>query len=439
MKKKSSSTSTKIISITGTKGKTTVARLLESAYRELGKTTLLVDTHGYYLNKKKLGSIKESLNLYGLVPTVCPGRFLHHLEKKEDSVAILETSVGSTALPGIGYNRHDVGIFTSVFEDHIGRRIKTKESLAKEKGRIFRRVKTGGVLVFNADDPFVGPRITRARKMIERKDAKLIPVGINFSTFKLEKHIEKGGVAITVKNKKIVSISSKGETVLIDLSLAKWTFSGKYEPAVINLMLAVGCVYGEMGEFPNSIKKTFEQYCSSEENGGRLLCYRNDKKGFSLIVDYAHEKYSLMAISQLASEIKRNKSIGIIRFAPDRVDKQLRDYSQSIANIFDITIIYDKVDGLTRKPYKNKNHPYYRKVGEVSDIVFNEIRKYSQKKENVYKELTESDSLKKAFLLVEKGDIVVHIFGNDVDESIKLLKKIMKVSRCSQDEMIKEV
>ena len=179
-----------IISITGTKGKTTVARLLEAAYLKINKETLLVDTHGHYLNGKKLGTFEESLDLHGLGPTVCPGKFLYCLKGKKNALAILETSVGSSAMPGLGYMKHDIGILTNVFEDHIGRRIKTKEDLAVEKGRIFRRVKNDGLLIFNADEKSSTERVTRTKKFLKKKNIDILPVGIDFSAFNIKKHIK---------------------------------------------------------------------------------------------------------------------------------------------------------------------------------------------------------------------------------------------------------
>lgn len=48
----------KIISITGTKGKTTVSRILDHVIHSLGETTLRVDTDGHFINEKQKAPLK---------------------------------------------------------------------------------------------------------------------------------------------------------------------------------------------------------------------------------------------------------------------------------------------------------------------------------------------------------------------------------------------
>ena len=428
-----------IISVTGTKGKTTIVKLLETVYIRMGRETLLVDTHGHYLNGEKRGTSKESVNTYGLIPTVCPGRFLHEIKNRDNPLAILETSIGSSGPAGLGYKSHDIGILTNVFEDHIGRRIKTKEALAKKKGYIFRRVKTDGVLIFNADDPYVVPRVTRSRKIVRRKNAELLPVGIDFSAFKLSRHLENGGEALTRKGKYLVLLSSDGERKLMNLSSVEWTFFGEYEPAVLNLMMAVACVYKESKGFPDVAKKALEEYQPKEEESGRLLCYRNERKNISVVVDHAHEKNSIMSLGKLAEKISGRKTIGVLCFNPDRTDEQLKDCAYHISNTFNTTIVYDKIDGVDRKPDKDRRKVYYRGIGEVSNIVYNEMRSYTEEPNRLFKELAEEDAIKKALEVAKEGDLIIHIFGNEGLKSLDMLKRIVDVQACSCKDIMREV
>ncbi len=427
-----------IISITGTKGKTTIARLLEEVYTKSKRETLLVDTHGHYLNQKRKSTDKDSLKTFGIIPTVCPGRFLYEIKNKSNSVAILETSIGSSGPAGIGYKSHDIGIITNIFEDHIGRRIKTKESLARKKGYIFRQVKTDGVLVFNADDPYINKIVMeRSKKRIQKRNIELIPVGFDFSNFKIKKHLKKGGEAITKKGNHLILISSKKETKLMNLSYVEWTFWGKYEPAVINLMLTIACLYKEQKKFTLKTKKILEKYKPSEKNYGRLLCYKNKKRNLSVIVDYAHEKNSIKAIGSLAQNISKNKTIGIVCFNPDRTDEQIKNYALETSNIFDVTIIYDKIDGINRKPEKDKRKIYYRNIGETSNIIYKKMKVHTLKPNKVYKKIQEKEAIEKAFKISDKNDVIIHVFGNDGLKSIEMLKNTMDLKRCSNKEVVK--
>ena len=73
----------KTILITGTKGKTTVSYLVDNILMALKKTTLRVDTTGHFINGERKSTLDESKAIWGLVPTVCPGRFLWELKNWE--------------------------------------------------------------------------------------------------------------------------------------------------------------------------------------------------------------------------------------------------------------------------------------------------------------------------------------------------------------------
>ena len=92
----------KIISITGTKGKTTVTRVLSYVLHRLGENTLRVDTDGHYINELQKSTLTDSKNIFSLVPTVCPGKYLLDMRKYCPSyTAILETAIGSSGKGGL--------------------------------------------------------------------------------------------------------------------------------------------------------------------------------------------------------------------------------------------------------------------------------------------------------------------------------------------------
>ena len=131
----------KIISITGTKGKTSVARIIDYVLRNSNKTTLRVDNDGHYINGKRKSTLDDSINFFGKTPSVCPGKYLITMKRYfPDFTAILECSIGSAG-EGLGYRFHDVGIFTNVYFDHIKKEkgIKTRRDLANRKSFIFEK------------------------------------------------------------------------------------------------------------------------------------------------------------------------------------------------------------------------------------------------------------------------------------------------------------
>jgi UDP-N-acetylmuramoyl-tripeptide--D-alanyl-D-alanine ligase len=145
----------KVLAITGSNGKTTtkemVAAILESA--SLG---------GQSLKGKVLKTEGNFNNLVGLPMT------LLRLQGGE-KVAVLEMG---TSTPGeiarlCRIAEPDIGLITSVAPAHLSG-LRTIAGVAREKGQLFRGIRSGGIAVVNADDPwtrrlgakFTGKKIT---------------------------------------------------------------------------------------------------------------------------------------------------------------------------------------------------------------------------------------------------------------------------------------
>jgi UDP-N-acetylmuramyl tripeptide synthase len=411
-----------IITIGGTKGKTTIARLLSYLYTKNKRYTLLVDTDGHYVNDKIKSTLQDSLELYGLVPTNCPGRYLYELKNKSNSIAILETAVSCYRL-GLGYNQHKYVIFTNLLEDHIGLRIKNRQELARKKAEyLFGSITPKGTIIFNADDKYVTSNLGAIPK---NYTSTLLPVGLTFKHFDLKKHLNQGGKAITIQNHQIVTKTKKGATNIIDTRDVYWTFGGYFKPSLYNLMFTIATLYAENSfkKIDNQTIENIKQYKLSK-SGGRLTLLKNKQKNLKVLLDFAHEKYSLREVARLAKQLSTNRTIGIIRLAPERTDNLLKVTGKFIANEFDTIIIYDKLDD-TRKEYKSVRFNIHRKKGDTSKIVFDAIEKEQKEDREVHQIISEEEAIKHAFSIAKKGDCLVHIVNDDHKQSIAHIKKYL--------------
>lgn len=406
-----------IISTTGTKGKSTVTYVLADLLRRYGEDVLRVDTTGYYINGEQKGTLESTKRLNRLVPTVCPGRFLVAMDAYESFTAVLECALGSSGPAGLGYRKHNVGIFTNVFEDHLGSsaRLQTQQDISKAKNFIFSRLELDGTAVFNADDANVCSQLH-----LVPQEAQRIPCGLTFTHFDLAQHLANGGQALTYKDGSIIRLKQDGEEVLIPVSDVVWTFDGAFMPSVWNLMFVIGAL---LGHFDNEIPTNMWELLRTsrlDPYGGRLTLLKNDQN-VTILADYAHEKNSLSAVGDLAKTIAKangGKVIGVVRLAYDRTDELIADTAATIAPHFDTFVVYDKVDGHFKQPIKTTGK-FKMTVGRISQVFTEALLDTGATATRIVRE---DEALQYAAAIAKPGDVVVHIVNDDITRSINFVR-----------------
>lgn len=412
-----------IISVTGTKGKTTTVSVISDVLHAMGKTTLKVDTTGHFINGERKSTFEDSKKAWSLVPSVCPGRYLYeaHLnpETFTDGVAVLECSLGCSALSGLGYRFHDVGVFLNVFEDHLGssERIQSKRDIAKAKQFIFSRIPNNGWAVFNADDELVCDRL----EAVKSTNVHMLPFGFEFKHFDIAKHLSNGGQALTCKNGEIVLLSKDSEKVLFEVSAIPWTFNGNFQPSLWNLLSAAGAVHAFFGgEYDFAAFKNAFESVRLDKYGGRLTVL-HAKNGATIIADYAHEKVSLAQVAELAHSINKTGSvIGVVRLAHDRTDELMRETGRIVGESFDKLVVYEKIDGYWRKPVKTNSALFPQVVGRTSEIFTAGI---AETNPQVVRILREDEALAHAAEITGPDDVVVVIVNDNIERSIEFIQK----------------
>lgn len=421
-----------IISVTGTKGKTTTVAVIADVLQKLNHNVLKVDTTGHFVNGERLSTLDDSKKIWRLVPSVCPGRYLWEFRTnpalQKNGVAVLECSLGCSAYSGMGYRYHNVGIFLNVFEDHIGssNRINSKDDIVTAKQFIFERLpvyKDGSsYAVFNADDQYV----VKALKVLDDKaGVKTIACGLNLDAIDAVKRLSSGNFIFTVNdNKEVIVRTAQTDTVLFNLKKLPWTFNGTFLPSVYNLLHAAAGVFAfYKGDLPNNFKSVFESI-RLDNYGGRLTLLEN-KSGVTILADYAHEKQSLIEVAKLARTLlkKDGKVIGVVRLAHDRADKLMKDTGESIAAEYSSLIVYEKIDGYWRKPVNLNSNKFPQVIGRTSKIFAAAIASKNPRVERI---LREDQAIARAAEIAKPGDTVVVIVNDDIKRSIDFIKKSFK-------------
>ena len=135
-----------IVAVTGTNGKTTVTRMIAHALASTGKTVGMTTTSGIHVGVREVahGDMTGPLSAQAILcdPAV--------------EVAVLETARGGIVRGGLGYDWSDVAVMTNVQLDHVGQDgIEDLDDILHIKSLVVERVRDGGTVVLNADDPLV--------------------------------------------------------------------------------------------------------------------------------------------------------------------------------------------------------------------------------------------------------------------------------------------
>src|SRR5262249_48690568 len=136
----------KVIGVTGTKGKTTVARLLSAVLREAGKTVGTLDSFGYWDGVEDRPASTESLTPPSLA------RSLAEMAAVGATHAVVELSSHDLARRIFAGVTLDTACITNIGRHHLDVH-GSLENYRQAKRRIFEHLDESGVAVLNADDP----------------------------------------------------------------------------------------------------------------------------------------------------------------------------------------------------------------------------------------------------------------------------------------------
>lgn len=414
-----------IISITGTKGKTTVTGLVADVLQRLGHNVLKVDTSGHFMNGVRRSTLQDSKQVWNTLPTRLPGRYLweffEHPEYTDRGVAVLESSIGC-AESGLGYKHHDIGVFLNVFEDHMGTRehLKTREDIAIAKSFVFNHLRDDtSWSIFNADDPLVSKAFFSSPAA---NLSKSIAVGVTLSEVDQDDYLTAGGAIVTLgADDDIILRSHTSEHKICSLRNIAPTFGATYKPGVANAMFTVAVVLAFYNlQLPDNFKQVIESITLPEGDGRMNMMIAQN--GTRILIDYAHEEVSLRAVATFARQNINHadgKLRAVVRLSYRKDGESLiRRSGRVIAGVFDDIIVYDKlpserlegVDKITKDQMHAAGELLYETVkGSMGTVSVQKIDK-------------ESEAIATMALRALPGDLVVVIANDDTEKTIEYVK-----------------
>ena len=255
----------KLVGVTGTNGKTTIATLLYRMFRQMGHKVGLLSTVCNYINDKAIPSTHTTPDPKSL------NSQLGQMAEEGSEYAFMEVSSHSVAQHRIAGLEFAGGVFTNLTRDHLDYH-KTVENYLKAKKKFFDDLKKNSFVVTNLDDK-------NGLVMTQNTHAKVTTYSLrSLSDFKgriLEDHFE--GMLIDFNGR---------ETAV--------QFVGKYYAS--NLLAVFGTAV-MLGMDTDEVLRVLRML---KPVSGRFETVRSPK-GYTAIVDYAHTPD---AIANVLSSIK---------------------------------------------------------------------------------------------------------------------------------------
>jgi cyanophycin synthetase len=388
-----------IISITGTNGKTTTSKLIAHIIGDPSRWTVGLTTSD---NKFINGALVAKGDKSGFLSA----RSL--LMNPEIDVVILETChILGIDKRGLGYDWSDASVITNLTGDHVGTFCtRTEQDLFDIKSVVAERTKKNGFLILNADDPNVV-------KMAQRTSARVAYFSLRHENPLIRENKKKRQPVYYLKDKKLWEENGSKKKELAKLSQIPITFSGK---ALFNIQNCLGALAAVRLIFGNKvtleeIQKKLSTFGSHfQYNPGRFNLIK--KKGFGVVVDYAHNPDGYSKTIELAKKIPHKRLVGVIKSAGDRPDDFIQKLGRISGENFDYIFIKDPSEEKIRG----------RKKGGVSNLLLEGVLSagFSRKKIEIYHE--EKRAVHKALEKCKQGDLLV-IFAHEIESVINQVNK----------------
>ncbi|MGC4404585.1 cyanophycin synthetase [Methyloversatilis sp. MC4-4] len=232
-----------VIGVSGTRGKTTVARLIAHLMRFSGQRVGLACSDGLYLDSRRLEDGDAARFEPSQRVLMNPGA----------EVAVIENSFETILKEGLAYDRCQVGVLTRIDpEAHFG------DYYIDSSDRVFNVLRSQidvvlrrGTGVLNADDPLQA-------EMAELCDGEVIWYSTHADNGIVGSHVQSGGRAVIVRDGQIRLLEAERTEVLCPLASLPLT-DGEPLHATENLLAALAAAWS-LGLSPAALRTGAETF-----------------------------------------------------------------------------------------------------------------------------------------------------------------------------------
>lgn len=272
----------KLIGVTGTNGKTTVALMIKHL---LGHDTGYMGTNGIISNtfdEMIRNTTPDADRLY---------KYFKRFKEDNCNNLVMETSSESFFRNRLDELEFEIGILTNITEDHLNIH-KTIENYVECKMDLFRKVKKDGICILNIDDNYY-------ELALKNSNGKVLTYGKQESTLQIvdyKIYVDKTEISLKYNDKIYFFVSPfLGEVNVYNIT------------ASILTCMSLG----------NNIEDIIQNVPTLPKIAGRLDCL-DTGTNYKIILDYAHTLDAFRKIIPFLNEVKENRLIVITGSAGGR-------------------------------------------------------------------------------------------------------------------------
>lgn len=310
------SKSFELVGVTGTNGKTSITfllgQVLEAYHKKIGIIGTIENRIGNQILKAER-TTPESVDLQ---------RLFRKMADESVDVALMEVSSHALELKRTVGSQFKVGIFTNLTQDHLDFH-KTMENYAKAKAKLFKCCETG---IINVDSDM-------AHWMMEEATCQLVTYGIDKAA-----DYSAGNIVVSAAGVTYTLTCPEG---IFNISVP---IPGRF--TVYNTLAVIAAARSI------EIPMTHIMEALAKVNGvpGRVQSFTS-KKGYSVLVDYAHTPDGLENVLSTIKEFAKGRVITVFGCGGDR-DRTKRPIMGRIAAQYSDHVIITSDNPRTEDPFQ---------------------------------------------------------------------------------------
>ncbi|BFU43750.1 cyanophycin synthetase family protein [Krasilnikovia sp. MM14-A1004] len=374
-----------VVAVTGTNGKSSVARIAAHLLSGTGQRVGLTTSDGVGVDGRPIHRGDATGPDAAQMVLGDPGV----------QVAVLETGWGATVRGGLGFDWTDVGVITNITADHLGRDgADSIEDLVRVKALIAERVRDGGTLVLNADDGRVRDLVELPRVRADRK--RLVWFGLDPWCPVVTAHLARGGTAYLLVEGWLVQATGARRTPLVRAAEVPGAYGGAAGYAVANALAALATARA-LGTPQQTALARLAEFDPPRHHPGRGTLLRVGD--VSVFVDGARNPAALAAVLRTLHRLwGPERCLAAITLPGDQRDDLLAACARELADGLARVVLFD---GELRG----------RAPGEVPGLVEREMRARRPGLTAV-RAAGCAEAVDDALRLADPGDVVLLLPGN---------------------------